>query len=268
MIKAIALDIDGTLINSKKMITEATKCAVAEAIDRGIEIIIASGRPYCGVVAYAKELGLYEKGGYILSFNGGQIINCKTGEIVYEVHLEEQHKYEICRILKSYDGAIPMTYKGDILLSENVEDAGVLHGAEVNSLILQKVDDLSKNIEHTVGKFILMGEPGYIKSIADELSDRLGEMATVCRSESNLLEIMPYGVDKGSALAGFVRKMGLNRSEVMACGDAYNDDTMIEFAGIGVAMGNAFDEIKALADYVTLTNDEDGVAHAIRKFAL
>lgn len=268
MIKAIALDIDGTLINSKKVITAATKTAVSDAISRGIEIIIASGRPYCGVVSYARQLGLYENGGYILSFNGGQIINCKTGEIVYEVHLCDEHKYEICSILKDYDKAIAMTYKGDVLLSENVEDAGVLHGARVNSLTLQKVDDLSENLEHTVGKFILMGEPGYIKSIADELAQRLGDMATVCRSESNLLEIMPYGVDKGSALAGFVKKMGLDRSQVMACGDAYNDDTMIEFAGIGVAMGNAFEEIKALADYVTFTNDEDGVAHAIRKFAL
>lgn len=268
MIKAIALDIDGTLLNSKKEISEATKQAIWEAMDGGIKIILASGRPFCGVVEYAKELNLYEKGGYILSFNGGRISNCKTGEIVYDVHLKDSDKYKICRILKEYDKAIAMTYKENILLSENVEDEGVIHGAKVNSLTLHKVDDLSKNIEHTVGKFILMGEPGYIKSIAEELGGRLGEMATVCRSESDLLEIMPYGVDKGSALAGFTRKMGLERSEVMACGDAYNDDTMLKFAGIGVAMGNAFEEIKALADYVTLTNDEDGVAHAIRKFAL
>lgn len=268
MIKVIALDIDGTLLNSKKQITDATKIAVKEAIGQGIKIIIASGRPYSGVEEYARELGLYDKGGYVLCFNGCRIVDCLTENIVYDVYLDEDVKWEVCDILKIYKDAILMTYKDRFLLTENAADEGVRYGAMLNRLTVCGVDDMRKHIDYRVSKFILSGEPEYIRSIAGDVKERVGEMATVCRSETTLLEIMPKGVDKGSTLAGFIHKMGIKQEEVLACGDGYNDDTMIQYAGIGVAMGNAFSEIKEMADYVTLSNDEDGVAHAIRKFAL
>lgn len=266
MIKVIALDIDGTILNSKKQITEATKEAVKYAMDMGVKIVIASGRPYSGVEEHARALGLYENGGYILSFNGGQILDCQSGEIVYDVYLNDKDKMAICQILKKYDKAALMTYRGNELLSENIENEGVIYGARLNRLKLCGVDDMRKHINHRISKFILTGEPDYIQSIVDDVRNSIGRMATVCRSESTLLEIMPYGVDKGRALAGFLEKMGYKPQDLMACGDGYNDDTMLEYAGIGVAMGNAFDEIKQIADYITKTNDEDGVAHAIRKF--
>lgn len=269
MIKVIALDIDGTILNSERKMTEATKKAVKEAMERGIKIIIASGRPYCGAKEYAEELGLFERGGYVLCFNGSRIIDCVSGDIVYDIYLEDEVKGEICEILKGYEGAVLMTYKGeDILLAEDAQDEGVKLGAQVNNLELVGVCDMRKSINHRITKFILGGDADYIGSIWEDVKERIGSLATVCRSEATLLEIMPFGVDKGIALKGFMEKMGIDKDEVLACGDGYNDDTMLQYAGIGVAMGNAFPEIKALADYVTLTNDEDGVAYAIRKFVL
>ncbi len=267
MIRAIALDIDGTILNSRKQITEATKKAVKEALVRGIKIIIASGRPYSGVEEHAKELGLFEMGGYTLCFNGSRIIDCRTEEIVYDMYLKDDEKWQICDILKQYDKGILMTYKDRILLTENATDEGVRYGAMLNRLTICQVDDMRKHIDYGVNKFILAGEPDYIQSIASDVKEKIGELATVCRSETTLLEIMPRGVDKGSALAGFLQNIGIRREELLAVGDGYNDDTMLEYAGIGVAMGNAFPEIKDLADYVTCSNDEDGVALAIRKFA-
>lgn len=267
MIRAIALDIDGTILNSKKQITDVTKKVVKEALVRGIKIIIASGRPYSGVEEYARELGLFEMGGYVLCFNGSRIVDCKTEEIVYDVYLRDEDKWKICDILKQYDKGILMTYKDRILLTENDEEEGVRYGAMLNRLTLCKVDDMSNHIDYRINKFILAGEPDYIQSIALDVKEKIGELATVCRSESTLLEIMPRGVDKGNALAGFLQNIGIRREELLAVGDGYNDDTMLGYAGIGVAMGNAFPEIKDLADYVTYSNDEDGVAFAIRKFA-
>ncbi|MDD6573086.1 MAG: Cof-type HAD-IIB family hydrolase [Thermoflexaceae bacterium] len=267
MIRAIALDIDGTILNSRKQITDATKKAVKEALARGIKIIIASGRPYSGVEEHARELGLFEMGGYALCFNGSRIVDCRTEEIVYDMYLKDDEKWQICDILKQYEKGIIMTYKDRILLTENAENEGVRYGAMLNRLNVCQVDDMRKHIDYKVNKFILAGEPDYIQSIASDVKEKIGELATVCRSETTLLEIMPRGVDKGSALAGFLQNIGIRREELLAVGDGYNDDTMIEYAGIGVAMGNAFPEIKNLADYVTCSNDEDGVALAIRKFA-
>lgn len=268
MIKVIALDIDGTLVNSQKNITERTKRAVDLARQKGVMLIIASGRPYCGALRYARELELFEKGGYVLCFNGGQIIDCKTDEVVFDSSIDDSIKYELCRVIKSYKDAIVMTYKGTALLTENASDEGVIKGANQNNLTLLEVDDLSQNIDFKVSKFLMQGSPEYIASIAQDVQKSVGDMATVCRSEGVLLEIMPHGVDKGSALKEFVEQMGIDMSEVMAFGDQYNDDTMIQYAGLGVAMGNANDDVKAMADYVTLSNDEDGVADAIEKFVL
>lgn len=268
MIKAIALDIDGTLLNSKKELSNRTKLAVAKAMERGVKIIIASGRPYSGVEEYAKELGIFEKGGYILCFNGGQIQNCFTGEIIYDVYLEDNVKYKILDIIKQYHRGIIMTYRGNVLLTENGRDEGIKRGALHNRLVIEEVEDLSKHIDHRISKFIMQGSPEYIESIVEDVRKSIGNLATVCRSEKVLLEFMPFGVDKGTALAGFVERMGLQKEEIMACGDSYNDDTMIAYAGIGVAMGNAVPEIKQIADYITCSNDEDGVAVAIEKFVL
>jgi hypothetical protein len=268
MIKVIAIDIDGTLVNSQKDITARTKKAINEAKSRGMEIIIASGRPYCGAERYARELKLNEDGGYLLCYNGGQIVDLRTNEVVFDSCIDDSVKYELCRIIKSYDDAIVMTYRGNMLLTENAADEGVIRGAMLNNLTLCEVEDLSSNLDFKVGKFLMQGKPDYIASIAEQVQRSVGSLATVCRSEGVFLEIMPYGVDKGNSLKEFIEKQGYDMSEVMAFGDNYNDTTMLMYSGMGVAMGNANADVKAVADYVTLTNDEDGVADAIEKFVL
>ena len=265
--KVLALDIDGTLTNSEKKITERTRTAIRNAAQHGVKIVIASGRPVQGIWGYAEQLDLKELDGYILSFNGGRLISCRTGEIIHDVKLPLQYLPEIYELSKQY-GVNLMSYEGDNLITEEPEDEFLAIEARINGLGIRKVDNLSEYIDFPINKCLMLGEGDYLAKVEKKVYAALSDRLDVYRSEPFFLEILPKGVDKAKALEGLLDKLGCDRTELMACGDGYNDLTMIRYAGMGVAMANARDEVKAEADYVTLSNDEDGVAAAIEKFIL
>ena len=265
--KVLALDIDGTLTNSEKKITERTRTAIRNASQHGVKIVIASGRPVQGIWGYAEQLDLKELDGYILSFNGGRLISCRTGEIIHDVKLPLQYLPEIYELSKQY-GVNLMSYEGDNLITEEPEDEFLAIEARINGLGIRKVDNLSEYIDFPINKCLMLGEGDYLAKVEKKVYAALSDRLDVYRSEPFFLEILPKGVDKAKALEGLLDKLGCDRTELMACGDGYNDLTMIRYAGMGVAMANARDEVKAEADYVTLSNDEDGVAAAIEKFIL
>ena len=265
--RVLALDIDGTLTNSEKKITERTRTAIRKAAQRGVKIVIASGRPVQGIWGFAEQLDLKELDGYILSFNGGRLISCRTGEIIHDVKLPLQYLPEIYELSKQY-GVNLMSYEGDNLVTEEPEDEFLAIEARINGLGIKKVDNLSEYIDFPINKCLMLGEGDYLAKVEKKVHAALSDRLDVYRSEPFFLEILPKGVDKAKALEGLLDKLGCDRTELMACGDGYNDLTMIRYAGMGVAMANARDEVKAEADYVTLSNDEDGVAAAIEKFIL
>lgn len=265
--KVLALDIDGTLTNSEKKITERTRTAIRNAAQHGVKIVIASGRPVQGIWGFAEQLDLKELDGYILSFNGGRLISCRTGEIIHDVKLPLQYLPEIYELSKQY-GVNLMSYEGDNLITEEPEDEFLAIEARINGLGIKKVDNLSEYIDFPINKCLMLGEGDYLAKVEKKVHAALSDRLDVYRSEPFFLEILPKGVDKAKALEGLLDKLGCDRTELMACGDGYNDLTMIRYAGMGVAMANARDEVKAEADYVTLSNDEDGVAAAIEKFIL
>ena len=265
--KVLALDIDGTLTNSEKKITERTRTAIRNAAQHGVKIVIASGRPVQGIWGFAEQLDLKELDGYILSFNGGRLISCRTGEIIHDVKLPLQYLPEIYELSKQY-GVNLMSYEGDNLITEEPEDEFLAIEARINGLGIKKVDNLSEYIDFPINKCLMLGEGDYLAKVEKKVHAALSDRLDVYRSEPFFLEILPKGVDKAKALEGLLDKLGCDRTELMACGDGYNDLTMIRYAGMGVAMANARDEVKAEADYVTLSNDEDGVAAAIEQFIL
>ena len=265
--KVLALDIDGTLTNSEKRITERTRIAIEEAAKLGVKIVIASGRPVQGIKAFADELKLKELDGYILSFNGGRLISCRTGEIIHDVKLPLQYLPEIYALSKQY-GVNLMSYEGDDIITEEPFDRYLAIEARINGLGVRKVDRLSEYIDFPINKCLMLGDGDYLADVEKKVYAALADHLDVYRSEPFFLEILPKGVDKAKALEGLLDKLGCDRTELMACGDGYNDLTMIRYAGMGVAMANARDEVKAEADYVTLSNDEDGVAYVVEKFIL
>ena len=265
--KVLALDIDGTLTNSEKKITERTKRAVDAAAERGVKIVIASGRPVQGIREFARELRLEENDGYILSFNGGRLISCRTGEIIHDMKLPLEYLPEIYALSKEY-GVNLMSYEGDDLITETPDDEFLAIEARINGLGIKKVDNLVEHINFPINKCLMLGEGNYLAEVEKKVHAALCDRMDVYRSEPYFLEILPKGVDKAKALERLLNMLGSSREELMACGDGFNDLTMIRYAGLGVAMANARDEVKESADYVTCSNDEDGVAAAIERFIL
>lgn len=263
--KMLVLDIDGTLTNSKKEITEATKSAIERIIDEGHTVVIASGRPTPGIRKACETLDLYKKGGYALSFNGAVITELKSGDTVYQRVLEKSVIPEI------YDYALSkgigmMTYEGENAVTGTRIDRYMEFEARINAIGLKKVADFKKYVSFDVNKCLLTAEADYAAQIEKELSKKYEGRLSIYRSEPFFTEVMPYKVDKASSLEILLKKLGADKSDMICCGDGFNDLSMIKSAGIGVAMANAADAVKDAADYVTLSNDEDGLVNVIEKF--
>lgn len=265
--EVLVLDIDGTLTNSKKEISPKTLDAVMRAQEEGIKVVIASGRPTAGIKKIAKAIKLDEYGGYVLSYNGGKITNFQTGEVVYNETLPEE------MIPSIYEEAVDnhvgiVTYEGNDAIAGNGIDQYNQIEARINGIGLREVEDFPNYVKFPVNKCLLTGEPEHMAEVEQKLKDRFGNFLNIFRSEPFFVEVMPQNIDKAYSLGKLLKHLELERSQMIACGDGFNDLSMIKYAGLGVAMANAQDIVKEAADYITLSNDEDGVAKVIDKFML
>lgn len=263
----IVLDLDGTLTNRDKKITPRTKEALMKAQDQGKTVVLASGRPTAGVMPLAKELELSYYGGYILSFNGGMIRNCQTGEVMFSRTLPEESNKRVIELAEEYQVDI-LTYENNQIITNNIQSEFVQLEAKINSMRIRQVEDMKKHVTYPVVKFLMMEDGGYLATVEPRVKAALGRDFSVYRSEPFFLEILPKGIDKAQSLERLLERIGLKKEEMIACGDGYNDLTMIQYAGMGVAMENAVLPVKKAADYITLSNNDDGVAHVVEKFML
>lgn len=263
----LVLDIDGTLTNSKKEITHKTRRALARAQERGVKVVLASGRPTYGIMPVAKELELAKYGGYILSFNGGQIINAGTGEIIYQKTLPEHMPSVVYNLAKEFKTNI-MSYENETIITPKAADKYVEIESRINKMPVKEVADFASYITFPVVKCLMVEDGEYLAKVEEWVRERLGGELSVLRSEPFFLEIMPKNIDKAYSLGKLLAHLGLEKDEMIACGDGFNDRSMIEFAGLGVAMKNAQETVKAVADHITLSNDEDGVAAVVEAFIL
>ena len=264
--KMIVLDLDGTLTNRDKVITPRTKQSLMEAQKRGIKIVLASGRPTYGVVPLAQELELENYGGYILSFNGGMITDCCTRKVIFKQELPVEANRRIVELAKKEQVDI-LTYQDTQILTNNPENRYAKLESRINHLKL-KVDNLEEYLDFPVPKFLMLDDGDYLALVEARVKAALGKNFSVYRSDPFFLEILPRNIDKAQSLAQLLKLLGMEREEMIACGDGYNDLSMIEFAGLGVAMENAVRPVRSSADYVTFSNNDDGVAHVVEKFLL
>lgn len=262
--KYLSLDLDGTLTNSQKIITPKTKNALIKAQENGITIILASGRPTKGILPIAEELRLKEFGGYILSYNGAKIINCKTDEVIYEKFLPDEIKETVYNISKKY-GINILTYDNDAIITEN-SDSFIEIESKINHMPVKIVKSFTEALNFPVIKYLMTGEPAILEEIEPLVYKKLSGYGNVFRSEPFFLEVVPENLDKAASMNVFLQSLGSDRTELIACGDGFNDKSMIEFAGLGVAMENAQKPVKDVADYITLSNDSDGIAKVVDKF--
>ena len=262
--KLIVLDLDGTLTNSKKEISSRNRETLIRIQEQGIRLVLASGRPTYGIVPLANELRMNEFGGFILSYNGGEIINWETQEMIYENVLPNDVVPVLYECARSHQLSI-LTYDGAEIVTENSLDPYVQKEAFLNKMAIRETNDFLTDITLPVAKCLIVGDAGKLIPVESELCIRLQGKINVFRSEPYFLELVPQGIDKALSLSVLLENIGMTREEVIAIGDGYNDLSMIKFAGMGVAMGNAQEPVKKAADYITLTNDEDGVAEAIER---
>lgn len=263
----IVLDLDGTLTNSKKEITPRTKEVLIQLQEEGGQVVLASGRPTPGVVKLAKELHMERYGGYVLAYNGARIINYATGEIIYNRTIPPELIPDIYREASLLHAAILTYSEHEIILANGYNDYCALE-SRINGIPIHEVDDFAGVIDFPVNKFLLAGEPEHMLTAQEHMREIFGWQLNIFRSEPFFLEMMPQSVDKAYSLGKLLEHIHMDREQMICCGDGFNDKSMIHFAGLGVAMANAQPEVKEAADYITASNDEDGVARVVEKFML
>lgn len=262
--RAIALDLDGTLTNNKKEVTPATREALLTAQENGAHIILASGRPTFGIEPVAESLELSTRGGYILSYNGGKIIDWRTKEEIYSQHLPNNMIPTLYNYAKKHGYAL-LGYVGKEIITESADDKYVAEESRINKMPIRKVDNLLANLEPNPTKLLMTAEPIVAMETEKELLALVGDRMDVYRSAPFFVELVPKGIDKAQSLLRLLAKLNLTPQDMIAFGDGYNDLSMLRLAGMGVAMSNAAPEVRSEANYVTLSNEEDGVAVAINK---
>lgn len=273
--KILVLDLDGTLTNSKKEITRPTLEALLDIQQKGVKVVLASGRPTVGVLPLAKQLHMDEYGSYVLSFNGARITDCRTGAIVSNRLLPKhviRPAFELAKKYAQY-GVDLITYDEkfsglgtDRIISGFKPNKYTQLEADINHIPIDMVDDLPSYVTWDINKLLGTGEPEYIDRLRLDAIEYFGTDLGIYCSDPFFLELVSPGVDKASSMDILLDKLGLTREEMICIGDGYNDISMIKAAGLGVAMANAQPAVLEAADYVTKNNNEDGVVAVIDKF--
>ena len=264
-IKVLVLDIDGTLTNSKKEISEETKRGILEIQKRGHIVILASGRPTPGMKRYAEELELKRYGGYLLSFNGGSIIHASSGSVVFQKVLPSIVIPNIYKFALDHQCGL-MTYIGDTIILGTAMDPYIELESRINQMEVKQVHNFLDYTEYDLNKCLMTAEPEKAEKLVKILQEKYGNILSIYRSEPFFIEIMPKNVDKATSLDRMLQTVQLTRENTICVGDGFNDMTMIEYAGVGVAMANAQPEVKSIADFITKSNDEDGIVTVIEKY--
>lgn len=266
-IKLLALDLDGTLTNSQKKVSEKNKEYIKLAQEKGVKIVLASGRPVIGIKEVATELDLWNLGGYILAYNGGQIIDCKTNKDLIKNTISNEYYNEICSINQKFN-VFALSYNNNGVICENDSNEYVIKEGYNNSVPVFKVSSLLQEIKSPVVKFMIVGEPIELQKTFEYMKKTFENKLNIFFSEPYFMEVTPLGIEKSSSLAKLTETLGYKSENVMACGDGLNDIPMLKYAGLSICMENGYDETKACADYIAPSNEDDGVAYAIQKFIL
>lgn len=266
--KLLVLDVDGTLLNENNEISPRTQAALLKVQQMGVHIVLASGRPTGGVIPIANALELNHYGGFVLSYNGGQIFNMQTGELLFEKRIDPKMLGYLDKKAKKNDFAI-FTYLKDQIITDRPDNKYIRKEAALNNMRIVGVDNFPAAIDFAPCKCVLASDnEAELVGLENHWKKRLAGVLEVFRTEDYFLEVVPRFIDKGNTLAVLMEKLNITTEEVIAIGDGVADVSMLQLAGTSIAMGNARDSVKACADITTLSNSMDGVAVAVEKAIL
>lgn len=263
--KMLVLDMDDTLLTDDHKISNLNKELILKIQKLGIHVVLASGRPTSAMITYAKELELDLNNSYMISFNGAIISNVKTGGIFFKQTLSQQQVHDL------YDFSVKnkthiITYLNDEIVSETDSEYIDIE-KKITGLPHNKVTSFLDAIKSDAVKCILLEEPTYLKEVEKILHVEMPHLS-ITMSKPFFLEVAQQGIDKGASLELLAKKLNILQSEIIAVGNAGNDLTMIEYAGLGVWVDNVTPDIRDKADVIVASNNNDGVAEVIQKYIL
>ena len=262
-VRLIASDMDDTLLNSHNVISERNAKAIHKAITKGIIFVIATGRMYVSVKPYADALGLDVP---LVTYNGALVKGSKSGKVYYEHPLKLETALELLAYCKE-KGYYIQSYQRDELW---VKEATVFSAyyTRISGIPATPVGERLYHPEVAPYKLLAMTKPEEFQKVWQDIQQKFAGKVTVTSSRDNFLELMEPGVNKWEAVKAVAESYGIRPEEIMCIGDSNNDLSMIENAGIGVAVANAKPAVQAAAKFVTASNDEDGVAEVIERLTL
>ncbi|MFC0324043.1 Cof-type HAD-IIB family hydrolase [Gallibacterium melopsittaci] len=264
--KLLATDMDGTLLDKQKNISIRNQQAIHAAKQAGVKIVLASGRPLEGLQPYLQQLDLLGEDDYVLCFNGA-LVQRSDGTIITRQEMTGKD----CKMLVDYAeqfGVFNHAFSETRGLIAPHANQYSQHDADINRINLNIINFSILADDEPVIKTMWVDQPEKLDAALAKLPTHITEQYTVVRSTPFFLEFLPPAANKGSGIDKLAQHLNLQAEEIICIGDAGNDLHMIEYAGLGVAMGNATDEVKAIANYITADNLNSGVAEVIEKFIL
>lgn len=273
-IETIAIDIDWTLIGSNGKISQNTKDLILKLQDRGINVILVSGRPTNSMIEIAKELKIDENYQVVLTGNGAKGYDVKNEKIVFDSPIEKSLAIKVFDYIENLpispmldDGKYLYVKDvfGGIITSLEAEKQNIIeYEARKSDFLLREVKSFQNDIEFNINNILCIVEPKNIENLIKDLKDKFGNDLYITQSAPFYIEFHKKGVNKAKGL----KNLGINPETLIAFGDGINDIEMLKYSKYSVAMGNAVDELKEIADYITDTNDNEGVYKALCKFEL
>jgi len=262
--KLIAMDLDGTLNNDAKQISDITRAALMDAQEKGIRLALASARPSPGLFRERDELRLQDHQGVLMSYNGGRIVDAATNEVLFETCMDLEETRSVLRELEKLP-VTPILDDGKQFYVTDKNGYKVDYECWNNRMECTEVENLADFLSFAPIKILMSVDPAEIEDVQAKIAALLPGSLIVVKTAAFYLEVIPRQINKGQGILDICRVLGIGPEEVISFGDAQNDIPMLETAGMGVAMGNAAEDVKAAADMVTLTNNEDGIAAALEK---
>lgn len=264
----LVLDVDGTLLTDEGLISKRTLAALRKAQQTGVVIVLASGRPLHGLLPLAEKLDLDKYGGYLLAYNGAQIVDMKAKENLLAKSIEKE-VFPFIEKEANKHGVAMFTYTDAEVITNDQSNPYIQKEARINGMELKEYRPLAAAIDFNPRKCILVNDDlAEIKRLEQEFSMRLDGVMNVFRTEPYFLEIVPELIDKANALGFLLEALNMNPAKSLVIGNGVADYSMIQMAGLGVAMGNAIDSVKRCADFVTTSNNEDGIALVVEEHIL
>lgn len=267
MYKLVALDMDGTLLNSEKEITERNKNAIKQAIEKGVTVVLASGRPLAGMKGTLEALQLTSDKDFVVSSNGSYVHRVSDFKKMHSKIITGKDAKRIARLAVELDVNMhAFSIEHGLITPKN--NPFTAHEATINGLEVCEFDFSQLEDDHQIVKAMFADDPKKIDEVTPKLTSDLHEDYTVVRSAHIFLEFLNPQSNKGVGVATVAEHLGIKPNEIISMGDAENDHHMLKYAGLGVAMGNATPETKLLANHITDTHDNSGVAKVIEEFIL